>query len=60
MSWCYSEKIFSIEKLKLIWNKQANFNKICPLFPQKTCEKCLKNVLKPSLLMNAKDKGIEL
>ena len=28
MSWYYSEKRFSIEKLNLSWNKQTNFNKL--------------------------------
>ena len=28
MSWYYSEKIFSIEKLNLTWNKQTNSNKL--------------------------------
>lgn len=34
--WCHDtllEKIFSIEKLDLTWNKQTNFYKLCPLSP---------------------------
>ena len=31
MSWYNSEKMFSIKKLNLTWNKQTNFNKLGPL-----------------------------
>ena len=38
MSWYYSEKVFSVEKLNLTWNKQTNLNKLYPLSLPKSVE----------------------
>ena len=40
-TWCQDttlKKTFPIEKLDLTWNKQTNFNKLCPLSPPKNVE----------------------